>query len=69
MKVININEVVEAIRYECFKSKGQKHFAKDNSLSPSTLSAVLNGKRMPTPEMIKAAGYELRYVKADAVVC
>lgn len=65
MKAVNTDEVIEALRYECFKVKGQKHFAKNKSLSPATLSSVLNGKRAPTPEMIKAAGYELRYVKTQ----
>lgn len=65
MKVVNTDEVIEALRYECFKLKGQKYFAIKEKLSPATLSSVLNGKRAPTPEMIKAAGYELRYVKAE----
>ncbi|HTG56021.1 MAG TPA: helix-turn-helix transcriptional regulator [Niabella sp.] len=64
MKVQNIDEVIEALRYECFKEKGQKNFAKKHSISQSTLSAALNGKRMPTDDLIKLAGYELKYVKA-----
>lgn len=66
MEATNTNELIEALRYECFKVKGQKYFAIQKKLSPATLSSVLNGKRKPTPEMVKAAGYELRYVKTDA---
>lgn len=64
--IVNENELIEALRYECFKAKGQKKFANANALKESTLSAVLNGKRPPNDEMIKLAGYELRYVKTVA---
>jgi hypothetical protein len=65
MNIKNEPEVVEAIRYECFKLKGQKNFAKTHKVSQSNLSLVINGKRTPSEEMIKAAGYELRYVKTE----
>jgi len=66
MNIINESELLEAIRYECFKAKGQKNFAKLKTLSESALSQVLNSKRKPTDAMVKAAGYELRYVKVGS---
>lgn len=63
MNIVNESEVREAIRYKCFLMKGQKHFAKQLDVSQAFVSAVINGLKSPTDEMLKAIGYEARYVK------
>jgi hypothetical protein len=59
---MNIETVRRLMRQQCTALGSQAEYARQARVHPQAISAVLTGKRYPTPAMLNMIGVECRLV-------
>jgi hypothetical protein len=57
-EAISADDVIEMLRFECFKARGQRAVALKAGVSVAFLSAVITGKKRPSKPVLDLLGLE-----------